>query len=55
MTNTFVCKHCGHSFEQAARKDEIAFARQFNEKELVAVWACPKCGKDNTTTIKVAD
>ena len=55
MSNTFVCEHCGHFFEQPTKKAEVAFAKQFNEKELVAIWKCPKCGKDNKSTIKVAD
>ena len=53
--NTCVCKHCGHSFEQPTKKAEIEFAKQFGEKELVAIWLCPKCKKDNKSTIKVAD
>jgi len=53
--NTFICMHCGHSFEQEPNEKEKAFAKMHGDKTLEAIWICPKCGKDNKTTIKVAD
>ncbi len=53
--NTFICKHCGHSFEKEPSEREKSFAKMHGSKTLEAIWVCPKCGKDNATTIKVAD
>ncbi len=53
--NKFVCKHCGFSFEKEPSNADSDVAKQLNETELVKIWVCPKCGKDNKTTIKAAE
>lgn len=54
-TNQYICKKCGYTFEQEINPAEIAFAKNTESKKLIAVWACPNCGSDNTTEIEIPE